>query len=197
MTIQFRLFLFCGLYLIANFYANDLCAQTNIAIDYGIWKPSELDKYPTQPLKNIDGAKFYWGLSFTSPIIKGHSARLSLMQWSQYDLYEIELESVTLRQLAFDLKYIILPHYVISPYASYGAVAIWSRESTNEEQDQKIPLDRAGWGFNVGAGIDFLLCRHLAIGAEYQYLYAVFPKRVGLTENYSGPKISLKLLYIF
>ncbi len=165
--------------------------------EFGVWKPSSLDDYPSQPLKNVDGAGPYFGVTFTSPIIKSHSLRISLMQWRQQHLKEVALESVTLRHLSFDLKYIVLPENNISPYASYGVAAIWSREEPMNSEDERIPLDRAGWGFNLGAGIDFLLQDHLGLGLEYQYLYAVFPKRVGLTDNYSGPKFSLKLYYIF
>ncbi len=171
--------------------------RANIGIDYGIWKPSTLDAYPNQPFKNVDGAKPYIALFFTSPILKSHSLRMSLMQWQQHDLAEVNLESLTLRCLSADLKYILLPENNVTPFVSYGVSAIWSREQRNNEHDEKAPLDRAGWGFSLGAGLDVALSQNLGIGVEYQYSYAVFAKRVGLTDNYSGPRIVTRLYYIF
>jgi len=172
-------------------------ARANIGVAYGVWKPSALDEYPNQPLKSVDGADPYIGLYFTAPRFSSHAIRISLMQWQQRDLVQVDLESVTLRHLSFDLKYLVLPEYKISPYVSYGIAAIWSREQPNGSKEEDIPLDRAGWGFNLGAGIDFLLGKQIGLGVEYQYSYAVFSKRVGLTDNYSGPKIATKLFYIF
>ncbi|MBN1562161.1 outer membrane beta-barrel protein [candidate division KSB1 bacterium] len=172
-------------------------SRAHVGLDYGVWKPSALDAYPNQPIKNIDGAAPYLGFACAAPRYKGHALRVSLMQWQQRDLVDIDLESVTLRHLSFDLKYLLLPDYKISPYVSYGVAAIWSRERPNGAAGEKIPLDRTGWGFNLGAGIDFLLGANVGLGIEYQYSYAVFAKRVGLTDNYSGPKIAMKLFYIF
>ena len=172
-------------------------SRANFGVEYGTWKPSSLDDFPSQPLKNINGADPYYGITFTTPIFKSHSFRLSMMQWKQDEVEEEGLESVTLRHLSADLKYYVLPEYTISPFASYGVAAIWSREEPLNWANERIPTDRAGWGFNVGAGIDFLLHKHIGLGLEYQYLYAMFSKRVGLTSNYSGPKFSLKFVFIF
>jgi len=172
-------------------------SHLGIGVEYGIWKPSSLDDYTSQPFKNIDGADPYYGVSLLSPVFKSHAIRVSLMQWQQNDLVEVDLTSITLRHLSFDLKYVLIPDYSISPFVSYGAAAIWSRETPRDSEGEKIPLDRAGWGFNLGAGVDFLLGAHVRLGIEYQYLYAIFSNRVGLTHNYIGPKFSIKLYYHF
>ncbi|RQW07751.1 hypothetical protein EH222_06635 [candidate division KSB1 bacterium] len=196
-ALLIHIFAFFCLALATLSPAKGQLTRANIGLDYGVWKPSALDAYPNQPIKNVDGAAPYLGFAFTAPRFKGHAIRLSLMQWQQRDLVEIDLESVTLRHLSVDLKYLVLPDYKISPYVSYGVAAIWSREQPHGSSAEKIPLDRAGWGFNLGAGIDFLLMTHAGMGVEYQYSYAVFAKRVGLTDNYSGPKIAIKLFYLF
>ena len=172
-------------------------SRANLGVEYGTWKPSSLDDFPSRPLTSVAGAEPYFGLTFTSPIVKSHSFRLSIMQWRQGQLDQVGLESVTLRHLSADLKYYVLPEYTVSPYASYGVAAIWSRERPLNWENERIPLDRAGWGFNLGAGVDFLIHKHIGFGLEYQYLYAMFSKRVGMTSNYSGPKFSLKFFYIF
>lgn len=183
--------------LVTLSFSKGQLAHANIGLDYGVWKPSSLDAYPNQPTKTVDGSDPYLGIFFTSPMIKSHALRISLMQWQQRDLPEIDLASVTLRTLSFDMKYLVLPENNLSPYVSYGVAAIWSREESNAVQSEKVPLDRAGWGFNLGAGIDVIIGQHIGFGAEYQYSYAVFSKRVGLTDNYSGPKIAAKLFFIF
>ena len=183
--------------LTAPLFSQRSLSRANIGLEYGTWKPSSLDDFPSQPLTNITGAEPYIGLTFTTPIVKSHSLRFSMMQWRQELLEEVGLDAVTLRHLSADLKYYVLPEYTVSPYASYGVAAIWSREFPMNYQDEHITPNRAGWGFNLGAGIDFLLVKHLGLGVEYQYLYALFTERVGLTSNYSGPKFSLKFFYIF
>lgn len=168
-----------------------------LGVDFGIWKPSSLDKYPSQPLKNVDGAAPYLGAFFSTPLFHSQSLRISFMQWQQKNLQAVNLSSVTLRHLAADIKYMLLPQYNISPYACFGAAAIWSRELPQNAEGANIPLDRAGWGFDVGAGIDFVLQKTWALALEYQYVYAVFARRVGMTENYSGPKFTIKFMVLF
>ncbi len=168
-----------------------------VGAELGIWKPSELDRFPSRPLKNVDGAAPYVGGDLLLPFFRSHVLRVSVMQWRQNELEEVNLSSVILRQLAFNLKYLLLPQYFISPYACYGASAFWSRELRRNEAESKPPLDRAGWGFDVGAGIDLVVNRRWAVGAEYQYLYARFAKRVGLTDDYSGPRVSARLFFFF
>jgi hypothetical protein len=193
-----RLNITLALFFIAAFApAGKGFSHPGLGVDVGIWKPSSLDRYPSQPMKNVDGASPYLGVSLILPIFKSNTIRASLMQWQQKDLEEINLSSITLRQLAVDLKYILLPQSNISPYACYGAAAIWSRELPKNSPEITAPLDRAGWGFDVGAGIDFQLQQHWALGLEYQYIYAVFAKRVGMTDNYSGPKFTLRLMFLF
>ncbi len=191
-----KIILFFLLFTVAS-SAGETLTRANIGVDYGVWKPSSLDSYPTHPTKTVDGSDPYIGLFFTSPMLKSHAMRFSIMQWMQRELSPVDLESVTLRCLTADLKYVLLPENNLTPYVSYGVTAIWSREQPSNMLDEKAPLDRAGWGFNLGAGIDFLLSSHLGMGAEYQYSYALFAKRVGLTNNYSGPKFAAKLFFIF
>lgn len=176
--------------------AAPLHSRAGLGIDFGIWKPSSLDHYPSQPLKNVDGAAPYLGGSILLPFYKSHTFRATLMQWQQKEP-QAGVSAVTLRQLGLDFKYLLLPQNSISPYACYGASAFWSRELPKDAEGAAVPLDRAGWGFGVGAGIDFMLQQRWALGLEYQYLYAKFSKRVGATDNYSGPRFTLRFFVLF
>ena len=177
--------------------AEDTNLSTNMSVDYGIWKPSSLDDFSTQPLKNVKGASYYHGLSFMAKLFPTHALRFSIFQWQQKDLKELDLQSVTIRHLSCNLFHIILPESQLSPYVNYGIAAIWSRETPTGANSRKVPLNRAGWGFDVGAGLNWRFHRHFAVSAEYQFLYAMFQDKVGRTDNYSGPKLSARILYIF
>lgn len=168
-----------------------------LGMEAGIWKPASIDDEPSNPFQNVEGAKAYCGLSFVSPSFAGFSLRATLIQWQQRDEILHPLESITLRHLTIDLKNQIVAQARLSPYVCYGLAAIWSRERRAGAEDEKAPLDRAGFGGNVGAGIDVQVFKHWGISAEYLYLYAKFEKKVGLTDNYSGPKLSCKLMYLF
>ncbi len=171
--------------------------STNISVDYGIWKPSSLDNFPTQPLKNVEGASYYHGLSFMAKLFATHALRFSVFQWQQENLQDINLQSVTIRHLSCSLFHIILPESRLSPYVNYGVAAIWSRETPTGTNSRQVPLHRAGWGFDVGAGLNWRFHQHFALSAEYQFLYAMFNNKVGRTDNYSGPKLSARILYLF
>ena len=181
-----------------NLLAQDRLASANIGVEVGNWKPSTLDAEQGNPFKLVEGAHLYFGINGSTPAIGGYALRFGIFQWQQDGLENrTNKESITLRHFSTGIKNSILPNSPITPYVSLGIAAIWSREVPAEFKGEKIPLDRAGIGIDVGAGLDFLVQNRWAVALEYQYVYAKFAKSVGQTDNYSGPKISLKLLYLF
>ena len=46
-------------------------------------------------------------------------------------------------------------------------------------------------------GFDFSITKKLTVAMEFRYHYVKFNQVVAFTENYSGPKISLGILYLF
>jgi hypothetical protein len=171
----------------------------SIAVIAGIWKPFILDKYPSKPLRLVEGSYPIGGISFMTPTLESYAIRVTTIQWLQKDFSkDIGLESVTLRHLSFDLICFIITQSRIGPFISLGPAIIWSREvPRNSPKDKKIPLDRAGYGVNVGTGLEIQLGQHSGLAVEYQYLYCKFANKVGLTNNYSGPFLSLKVIYLF
>ncbi len=199
-TVQYLTIFGCLLVNYLSFAADksNYFAGGSLGGELGVWKPSSLDAHPSKPFKNVKGADPYWGISFVTPSFASFALRVTLIQWQQnLTGTSSRLESVTLRHLSLDLKNQIVSQARISPYACYGLAAIWSREQPVDVGDKKVPLDRAGYGVNVGAGLDVQTLKHWAFAIEYQYLYAVFEKKVGLTDNYSGPKVSCKVMYLF
>jgi len=199
-TVQYLITLCCILMYHLAFGAekSGYFSAGGLGAELGIWKPSSLDGNPSKPFKNVKGADPYWGISFVTPSFAGFALRVALIQWQQRLTDETaQLESVTLRHLSLDLKNQIVSQARISPYVCYGLAAIWSREKPVDVGDRKVPLDRAGYGVNVGAGLDVQALKHWAFAVEYQYLYAAFEKKVGLTDNYSGPKVSGRVMFLF
>jgi len=197
-----RIFLYLVIILIIN--SNSIAqnknyfAHGNIGVEYSIWKPSTLDDHPTKPFEKIKGAGPCYGISVASPAFKSYALRFSYTYWKQNELeHRANLDYVSLRHLSFELKNYILTQSRICPYVSYGIAVIWSREVPIGTNKKKVPLDRAGYGINVGAGTNIYLFSKWGVAIEYFYLYARFTDKVGLTDNYSGPKLSFKLIYLF
>lgn len=193
----YRIFLILLLLSSSHLVAHEGLSSAMIGIDAGNWKPSALDAAPENPLRRVDGASYYIGLTGTTPSIGGFAVRFSVLQWQQSDLAgRTNKESVTLRLFSASLKNSIIPDSPLTPFVTFGLGTIWSREVPALSKG-KVPLDRAGVGIDVGAGLDFLVRKNWALALEYHYIYAKFAKVVGLTDNYSGPKISLALNFLF
>ena len=86
----------------------------------------------------------------------------------------------------------------IRPFVLYGGTALYGRE------EPALPppgigtkLEFVGYALNFGAGIDFILHRHLGLSAGYQYLYVDLRKEISAASRLSGPKVTFKLLYLF
>jgi opacity protein-like surface antigen len=192
------LFICFTIFTTSSSFAQSRLSSANIGLEIGNWKPSTLDDKQGNPLGQVDGADLYFGFIGSTPAFGGYALRFGVFQWQQHGLEErTNKESITLRHFSTGIKNSMLPLSPITPYVSFGVSAIWSREVPIKHNGDKIALDRAGIGIDVGAGLNLLVHQKWAIALEYQYLYAKFSKPVGLTDNYSGPKISFKLLYIF
>jgi hypothetical protein len=168
-----------------------------IGIQMGIWKPSNLDDYPTRPFKNIAEADYAPGVFAVTPLWNGIGLRLQAFHW-QYKPSDqtLEEESIKIRHVSLDVKHQIVSQTKLSPYATFGMSTVWAHALLdNAKQEGKY--DRIGYGINVGAGVDLKVLKHIGIAIEYQYLYANFNIKIGGTENYSGPHLALKFEYLF
>ncbi len=169
-----------------------------LALQTGIWKPSVIDREPSQPFTPVDGAGMCWGGSLFSPQLGGFTLRLSGWQWQQKDVAAaVTLDKVVLRHLALDLKYQLLGGVAIRPYVAYGGALVFAREEAASVPAPNAGFAHLGYALNIGAGVDFLLLRHWGLSAEYQYLYADMDKTVGLTSRYSGPKLTFSILLLY
>jgi len=193
LTIGFLLLMVAGM---ASAKEKLYLTHGQAAAELAIWKPSDLDAHPSKPFENVEGGSPQIGLSLTSPTLFGFSLRLGAHRWSQTGLEDrSDLESVDLRQVSLEIKNQLVAQARISPYVAYGVCLFWGREdSLNSDADA---FERVGRGVNIGAGVDFALMRHWGFAAEYQYVYTDLDEKIGISSDYSGPKVACKLLYIF
>jgi hypothetical protein len=164
--------------------STSLFAHSSIGLQVGLWKPSSLDAQPSRPFANIKGAGPALGLSLASPEWQGFALQATAWGWRQ-SLQEGDLR---LLHLSADLKNLLISPTLIRPYVTYGAAMIlgkW-RESGFSQQ---------GMSVNFGAGLEIALGKPFGLALEYQYLYTVFKKKFGATDNYSGPKMTAKWLF--
>ncbi|HNW58492.1 MAG TPA: hypothetical protein PKI62_02305 [bacterium] len=170
----------------------------SLSLQVGVWKPSVLDVEPSKPFKPVPGTTWSRGISLCTPEVGGFALRVSGWQWQQEFALMDLAGQVTLRHLALDLKYHLLGTSPVSPFVSYGAAAVYGRETTAAWLGgADSGWEYRGYALNMGAGIDFRLLRHWGLASEYQYLYADFDESIGMTSRYSGPKVTFKLLYLF
>ncbi|HOH07248.1 MAG TPA: hypothetical protein PKY55_04235 [bacterium] len=188
----------------ALFFAAGALAATplnrgSLSLQTGVWKPGTLDSDPGKPFTPVEGTGLCWGVGLCSPHAAGFALEMNLWQWER-QLQGSEAEPVASRlvNLAFDLKYQLLGATAIRPFVLYGGAALYGREDpASPPPGIGSKLEFAGYALNFGAGFDFILSRHLGLSAAYQYLYVDMRKEIGATTRYSGPKVTLKLLYLF
>lgn len=170
----------------------------SIGIEVASWKPSILDNKPTAIFDGVPGASPSYGAFFVSPWLANLALRVAVLQWFQSNIQNIcDVQKVRLRPLSIDLKNRILGGTRLSPFVSYGILFIWANEKPIGAKNFDEEKSQFGYGASVGAGMDLIISRRWALGVEFQYLYAKLANTIGLTDDYSGPKISAKVYYMF
>jgi hypothetical protein len=166
----------------------ELFSRGGLGLQTGIWKPSSLDSDPTKPFANVKGSGLSWGVVFVTPEWQGFALQITSWNWQQSILDGKNTTSIV--HFSCDIKNMLVSQTHVQPYVTYGAALILGKENST-------PLRKHGVSINFGAGVDFNLLKHWGVAIEYQYLYAILNRTLGLTDNYSGPKLTIKMLYLF
>jgi len=170
-----------------------------IGIEVGSWKPNKLKKEATILPFGVNGAAPFCRLFFNSPQWGDWTLRCACGYWAQTNIETLpNVGSITLLLFMFDLKQWIIPQSRLTPFVSYGLSIFVGNE--NESKKNYRPLGKnkeGGYGANVGAGFDLLLVKHWVLTVEFCYHYVRFNRNIGLTSDYSGPKISAGFYYSF
>jgi len=177
-----RLFLF--LLLLSGSAAS---ARVGLGMQAAIWKPSSLDHEPSRPFRAIPGSGISYGLVAQSPEWQSFSLQLSAWKWQQTQGSEESV--VTLWHLSCDIKNSLLNQTRLRPYATYGFAAVMGKPSNGT-------LQRDGLSINLGAGVEYTPFTRTSLAFEYQYLYLLLDRNIGLSDDLSGPKLTLKFIYL-
>lgn len=166
--------------------------RLSIGFEYGTWEPIKL-RNSDDPLKlSIKGENAYAGISVIAPLHGQLHLRLSLTRFQHSEEPQAN-KTLTLYPALFDLKYSLVSESKLSPYVSYGVMVSFGRDNEASE----VSIDRElGYGLNLGTGFDLLLLEHLALGVEFRYHYLKYNNTYVFTDDYSGPKINLGLLFL-
>jgi hypothetical protein len=161
-----------------------LFAHSSLGLQVGLWKPSSIDQQPSKPFANIKGASPALGVCLASPEWQGFALQATAWGWRQSSAEG----DVRLLHLSADLKNLLISPTLIRPYVTYGAAMILGKW-------REFGFTQQGMSINFGAGLDISLGKPCGLALEYQYLYTIFNKKFGLTDNYSGPKLTAKWLF--
>lgn len=175
-----------------------IAQRAAIGIEIGNWQPHSLNDEPRFTDFGAAGATPFVGLSIVLPIRSDLGLRLSADYWALRDLEETEhVHSLTVHPLCLDFKYWLIPDYWLSAFVMYGGGVYWGVENETDPFGDRLSKARAGWGANLGAGVDLAITRHLGFGVLLQYHFVRFSEPVGGVEDYSGPKVGGELHWFF
>lgn len=172
--------------------------RAGLGLEIGNWQPHRLNDDPSFTDFGAAGATPFYALSMTLPIKSDLGIRLSAGYWSLHELAETDkVHSLTLHPLCLDLKYWLVPNYRLSTYVMYGGGVYWGVENETTPFGDKLHTAIAGWGANLGAGIDFALSRGVGIGLIFQYHLVRFREPLGGVDDFSGAKVGAALNWYF
>jgi hypothetical protein len=176
-----------------------LSDKFGLGLEIGNWRPNDLnDKGTFASLKNTQNYP-YLGILLLKPWRWGMTFRSSLGYWKYCNNEPSpEKKAVEIGSILIDLKYAILSDVMLMPYVSYGMGWFFGNEfRSNHSFFNNTRGLELGIGINVGTGFDFKFTRKFNLAMEFRYHYVKFKRVVVFTDNYSGPKISLEMIYLF
>lgn len=174
-------------------------ARFGLGIEYGRWFPNNLNIKPNlSSMKQVNDNP-YIGISLSKPWRFGLSFRSTIGYWKYYKEQPSEMnEGVKIISILFDVKYSLLTDVLLQPYVSYGVGSFLAYVSDKDNYFFELNnLSEMGFGINIGAGFNFQLFKKLSLALEFRYHYVRFNQVILFTDNYSGPKVNLAVIYLF
>lgn len=179
--------------------SNALQPRLGLGFEIGTWRPTELNTDMSLSILKGTAEHPYIGLSFFTSWNSGLTLRPSLGYW-RYCLEPSASEKsrIEIISLLLDLKYSLLSDVRLAPYVSYGMGLFFGQDSRPAET---LLHSKAAWeagaGINIGTGFDIIATSRLFLAMEFRYHYLKFKRTLAVTNNFSGPKISLGIFYLF
>ena len=170
-----------------------------LGIEIGDWRPNNLSDEGTFTLLKNSKYHPYVGVTLLKPWRWGMTFRSSLGFWKYCNnLPEPQKKMIKIGAILLDLKYRILSDVMLMPYVSYGMGWFLGNESQSSKSFFSSTDEmELGIGINVGTGFDFKFAQKFVVNIEFRYHYVKFKQVVAFTDNYSGPKISIGMSYLF
>ncbi len=193
---RYLLIIFFICFLVSNLFAQEKNpSKLAFGLEIGRWVPTELNSDPDlSSLKEIK-QKPYLGVVLLKPWKFGLNLRTNAGFW-RYEEMLPEKKGIRVVSFLLDLKYTLISDVLVLPYVSYGVGCFIGFESEkNEDIFETEKQSELGIGINIGAGFDFRVTQRVALTAEFRYHYIKFQNVIVFTDNYSGPKLSVGLLY--
>jgi opacity protein-like surface antigen len=173
--------------------------EIGLGFELGNWRPNDLDEDVSLSFVKRTKDHPYLGIIILKPWRYSLTFRSSLGYWKFCkETSSLENRKIEIVSLLLDLKYAILSDVRLLPYVSYGFGWFFGKE--NQPGDPLLHLNRqweSGIGVNIGTGFDFKLTRKFFLAMEFRYHYLKFKRVIAFTDNYSGPKISFGIVYLF
>ncbi len=170
-----------------------------VGFEIGNWSPNDLSDNGTLLQTKMTQKYPYWGIMLLKPWRWGMTFRSSLGYWKYSSDKSLPAKkTIEIASILLDLKYDILSDVLLLPYVSYGMGWFFGndlqphRSFINNRENLEL-----GIGINVGTGFDLKFSQKFNLAAEFRYHYVKFKRVVVFTDNYSGPKISLEMIYLF
>lgn len=158
------------------------------------WQPQNLQTKTTIPVfGNIPNTRPYLGIFLSSHWGNSLALMSSVGIWTQKETGDFT--DVAIIPIKMGLKHQLVPENRLSPFVSYGFGVYFGME--DKESTLSYRETYVGYGFEGGAGFDLFLTKRWGTALEFQYQYVRFGQKVGSTDDYSGPKASLRLYYLF
>lgn len=175
-------------------------AKFGLGLEVGHWRPNDLsDDVTLTPLKKAKKHP-YVGILILKPWRWSMTFRSSFGYWKYCNDEPVpENMAIEIASILIDLKYSILSDVMLIPYVSYGVGWFLGNESNSSGETLLYNTKELemGFGINVGTGFDFQISQKIILAMEFRYHYVKFNRIVAFTDNYSGPKISLGIIYLF
>ena len=185
----------CAVGFITTSFAQNSTGHNGLGIGFqiGSWKPNNLSDEPSVSPFGAKAARPYYGIFINSPSFGNFSIRASYGIW----IFD-ELHTATIIPISLDLKHQLIGQASFSPYVCYGVTLYLGTEKRPQGLCDLVDTEyQSGFGINLGVGFELCFLEHWRILSEFDFHYAKFKEIIGITSDYSGPKIMVGFMYIF
>ncbi|MGQ9561375.1 MAG: hypothetical protein ACUVTG_09645 [Candidatus Oleimicrobiaceae bacterium] len=181
----------CTLLAVGGYAGERGSSGPRIGTHLGSFKPNCLATQPSVSPFDEEAARPWSGLLLATRAFSGTSLRLGVGCWSKGGE-----EPITLVPVALDVEHELVPGLPVKPYVAYGVAAYWGWTVGWRHLAGQPPTAR-GYGATLGVGLHLSLARHWTASTEFDLLFVKLRRPLAGHDDFSGPRLSVGLLYLF